>query len=177
MPTIHNFAGLKLGGHDRPYGFKASFNRTFRVDDNPANWWVTEYQFGVDQGPVVLMIENYRTGRIWDITRRCPYIVAGLRRAGFPAAGCSAAATGDSPSSFPPPEFRRTTARGQERGANGLGGGHRVIRCHSLSNGPRHATWAVDQHRNVQGIVRRTQQEPQRDVCQFDRGYLYGKHS
>ena len=27
MPTIHNFAGLKLGGHDRPYGFKASFNR------------------------------------------------------------------------------------------------------------------------------------------------------
>jgi hypothetical protein len=29
------------------------------------------------------MIENYRTGMIWDITRRCPYFVAGLRRAGF----------------------------------------------------------------------------------------------
>jgi hypothetical protein len=29
------------------------------------------------------MIENYRTGLIWDIMRRCPYVVAGLRRAGF----------------------------------------------------------------------------------------------
>ena len=29
------------------------------------------------------MIENYRTGQIWDITRRCPCFVGGLRRAGF----------------------------------------------------------------------------------------------
>ena len=47
------------------------------------SWWVTPYQFGIDQGPVALMIENYRTGLIWDLTRRCPYFVAGLRRAGF----------------------------------------------------------------------------------------------
>jgi hypothetical protein len=32
---------------------------------------------------VVLMIENYRSGLIWDIMRRCPYISAGLRRASF----------------------------------------------------------------------------------------------
>jgi hypothetical protein len=32
---------------------------------------------------VALMIENYRSGLIWDITRRSPYIVTGLRRAGF----------------------------------------------------------------------------------------------
>jgi len=32
---------------------------------------------------VVLMIENYRSGLVWDIMRRCPYLVAGLRRAGF----------------------------------------------------------------------------------------------
>ena len=83
IPTIHRFADLKLGGHDRPYGFQASFNRTFRIDNSPTGWWVTEYQFGIDQGPVVLMIENYRTGLIWDITRRCPCIVTGLRRAGF----------------------------------------------------------------------------------------------
>jgi hypothetical protein len=83
IPTARHLAGLNLGGRDRPYGFKASFNRTFRVDDSPTGWWVTPYQFGIDQGPVVLMIENYRTGLIWDIARRCPYIVAGLRRAGF----------------------------------------------------------------------------------------------
>ena len=83
IPTIRHLAGLKCGGQERPYGFKASFNQTFRVDDSPTGWWVTPYQFGIDQGPVVLMIENYRTGLIWDITRRCPYFVAGLRRAGF----------------------------------------------------------------------------------------------
>jgi hypothetical protein len=83
IPTVRHLAGLEVGGRDRPYGFKASFNRTFRVDDSPTGWWVSPYQFGIDQGPVVLMIENYRTGLVWDITRRCPYIVAGLRRAGF----------------------------------------------------------------------------------------------
>jgi hypothetical protein len=29
------------------------------------------------------MIENYRTALIWNITRRCPYVTTGLRRAGF----------------------------------------------------------------------------------------------
>ena len=41
------------------------------------------HHFGIDQGPVVLMIENYRSGLIWDIMRRCPAVIAGLRRAGF----------------------------------------------------------------------------------------------
>ena len=82
-PTARNLAGMKLGGQDRPYGFRCSFNQTFRVEDSPTGWWVTPYQFGIDQGPVVLMIENYRTELIWNIMRRCPYIVAGLRRAGF----------------------------------------------------------------------------------------------
>ena len=83
IPTVRHFAGLNLGGMTAPYGFKPSFNQTFRVDDSPTGWWVTPYHFGIDQGPVVLMIENYRTGLIWDIMRRCPYVVAGLRRAGF----------------------------------------------------------------------------------------------
>jgi hypothetical protein len=32
---------------------------------------------------VALMIENHRTGLLWNIMRRCPTVVAGLRRAGF----------------------------------------------------------------------------------------------
>lgn len=83
LPTIRQFAWMNLGGMDRPYGFKASFNQSFKIENSPTGWWVTPYEFGVDQGPVVLMIENYRTGLIWDIMRRCPYIVDGLRRAGF----------------------------------------------------------------------------------------------
>ncbi len=72
IPTVRHLASLKLGGQDRPYGFKASFNQTFRVDDSPTGWWVTPYQFGIDQGPVVLMIENYRTGLIWDYHASLP---------------------------------------------------------------------------------------------------------
>jgi hypothetical protein len=82
IPTVRHFARLKLG-MTKPYGFKPSFNQTFAVEDSPTGWWVTPYHFGIDQGPVALMIENYRTGLIWDVMRRCPPVVAGLRRAGF----------------------------------------------------------------------------------------------
>jgi hypothetical protein len=82
IPTLRHLARLNLG-MTRPYGFKPSFNQTFAVADSPTGWWVTPYHFGVDQGPVVLAVENYRTGLIWDVMRRCPYVVAGLRRAGF----------------------------------------------------------------------------------------------
>ena len=83
VPTVCHLAGLKLGGQDRRYGFKPSFNQTFGVDDSPTGWWVTPYYFGIDQGPVALMIENYRSGLVWGVMRRCPYFVTGLRRAGF----------------------------------------------------------------------------------------------
>jgi hypothetical protein len=82
IPTVRHFARLNLG-MTAPYGFKPSFNQTFAVEDSPTGWWVTPYHFGIDQGPVVLMIENYHNGLIWDIMRRCPPAVAGLRRAGF----------------------------------------------------------------------------------------------
>jgi hypothetical protein len=38
---------------------------------------------GINQGPVVLMIENHRSGFLWRLMRDCPAIVTGLRRAGF----------------------------------------------------------------------------------------------
>jgi len=62
------------------YGFKCSYNPTFKSRGKP---WVSKGYFGLDQGPIVMMIENYRTGLIWRLMRRCPYIVEGLRRAGF----------------------------------------------------------------------------------------------
>jgi hypothetical protein len=46
-----------------------------------AGWRALDY--GLDQGPVVLMIENYRSGLVWQLMRECPSIVTGLRRAGF----------------------------------------------------------------------------------------------
>ena len=82
IPTVRHFARMDLGMTGK-YGFKPSFNQSFAVPDSPTGWWVTPYHFGIDQGPVVLMIENYRTGLLWNIMRRCPAVVAGLRRAGF----------------------------------------------------------------------------------------------
>jgi hypothetical protein len=82
IPTLRHFSAMDLGMTAK-YGFKPSFNESFTVDDSPTGWWVTPYHFGIDQGPVVLMIENYRTGLLWEIMRRSPPIVSGLRRAGF----------------------------------------------------------------------------------------------
>lgn len=57
------------------YGFWDAFN--------PEREWVASWWLGIDQGPILIMIENYRTGLIWDLMKRNPYIVAGLRSAGF----------------------------------------------------------------------------------------------
>ena len=45
--------------------------------------WTSPYHFGMNLGPVVLMCENYRSGLLWRLMRACPYVVTGLRRAGF----------------------------------------------------------------------------------------------
>ena len=37
----------------------------------------------IDEGPIVVMIENYRSDLLWRLMRSSPYIIAGLRRAGF----------------------------------------------------------------------------------------------
>ena len=81
LPTMRYFDHLHLR-ENMPYGFKASFNPTWRIKGN-ANGWQSPWHYGLNQGPVVLMIENYRTGLIWKLMRRCPYIADGLRRAGF----------------------------------------------------------------------------------------------
>jgi hypothetical protein len=64
------------------YGFKCSFNPTFASSKNKQGW-ISKGYYGLDQGPIVLMIENYRSGQLWRLMRQCDYIVMGLRRAGF----------------------------------------------------------------------------------------------
>jgi hypothetical protein len=66
-----------------PYGFKATFNATHPDRSNNPFGWVSPWQYGLHQGPITLMVENYRSGLLWRLTRNCPYIVSGLRRAGF----------------------------------------------------------------------------------------------
>ncbi len=45
--------------------------------------WISEGKFGLDQGVTVLMIENFRSGLLWRLTRSIPSVRAGLKRAGF----------------------------------------------------------------------------------------------
>jgi hypothetical protein len=45
-------------------------------------WFDSDY-LGIDQGPIIAMVENYRTELIWKTMRTNKYIVAGLKKAGF----------------------------------------------------------------------------------------------
>nr|NQU93109.1 Tat pathway signal protein [Bacteroidota bacterium] len=65
------------------YGFKDAFNPTF-IDNgkNKNGWFDTDY-LGLDQGPILIMLENHRTGLVWEIMKKNPYIISGLKKAGF----------------------------------------------------------------------------------------------
>ena len=82
LPTLQNYERMHLVAA-RDYGYKASFNPTFPVRPEHEYGWVSPYNFGLNQGPIVLMIENHRSGMLWSLMRECPYLVTGLRRAGF----------------------------------------------------------------------------------------------
>jgi hypothetical protein len=79
--------GMYLYGE---YGFRDSFNLTLagvasapRGRIVPGIGWFNDDYLGIDQGPIVLMIENHRTELVWDVMKESPYIVRGLCRAGF----------------------------------------------------------------------------------------------
>ncbi len=65
------------------YGFKCSFNPTFPGGETSDGGWISQGYYGLDQGPIVLMIENYCSGLPWRLMRGCAPLVHGLRRAGF----------------------------------------------------------------------------------------------
>jgi hypothetical protein len=82
LPTIdYCIYELKLKEGNR-YGFKATFNQTYKGESNPSGW-ISPWHYGINIGPIILMTENYRTGLLWSLMRSCPYIISGLRRAGF----------------------------------------------------------------------------------------------
>jgi len=73
------------------YGFVDAFNPSFTFEDRPLRTgkvvpgigWIDTLYLGIDQGPIVAMIENYRSELIWKVMRKNPYIREGLQRAGF----------------------------------------------------------------------------------------------
>lgn len=75
LPTIKSMNikyGKKLWGK---YGYYDAFNPT-------ANW-VDDDFLGIDEGPMLMMIENFRTGLIWNYEMKDPIIQKGLNKLGF----------------------------------------------------------------------------------------------
>lgn len=69
LPLMHGMSARHLD-------FEATHNPSF---DN----WECPIRLGINQGPIVAMIENYRSGLLWDLLRDCDVMQRGLRRAGF----------------------------------------------------------------------------------------------
>lgn len=63
------------------YGFVDAFNPTFDLSTHSG--WVDTDRLSIDQGPIIMMIENYRTGFIWKVISQDKLIQNGLRRIGF----------------------------------------------------------------------------------------------
>jgi len=67
----------------RRYGFADAFNPTFVTSSTSPKGWVAVDYLGIDQGPIEIMIENLRSELVWNVMKKNPYVVRGLRRAGF----------------------------------------------------------------------------------------------
>ena len=75
IPALHNMYDTYGGQIWGEYGFKDAFNLTV--------FWVGSDYLGIDQGPIIMMIENYLNGSVWDRFMENPDVLEGLRQAGF----------------------------------------------------------------------------------------------
>lgn len=57
------------------FGFYDAFSES-------SNWYLPRY-LAIDQGPIVVMMENYRSGLLWNLFMSCPEIKEGLKKLGF----------------------------------------------------------------------------------------------
>ncbi|WP_428330505.1 glucoamylase family protein [Mucilaginibacter sp.] len=57
------------------YGFYDSFNLT--------DTWFANSTLAIDQGPIIVMIENYRSGLLWNLFMSCPEVKTGMKSLGF----------------------------------------------------------------------------------------------
>ena len=80
-PFVRRYPEIVAGGP-----IASGFNPT--LPGNGPSGWVSSGYFGLDQGIIVLMIENYRSRLIWSLMRRCPYLSMACAAPDFPAVGC-----------------------------------------------------------------------------------------
>ncbi|MBC8034451.1 MAG: beta-glucosidase [Chitinophagaceae bacterium] len=72
MKYFYNNLGDKIWSE---YGFTDAYNET-------QNWYARSH-LAIDQGPIVVMMENYRSGLLWKLFMSCPEVENGLKKLGF----------------------------------------------------------------------------------------------
>src|SRR5208283_772247 len=72
LRTFYGRLGDRLWGR---FGFADAFQES--------SGWVSGAYIAIDQGPIVAMIENYRSGLLWNLFMKDPDVATGLRRLGF----------------------------------------------------------------------------------------------
>jgi len=80
LDAIQHFEKMDFRDPDA-YGYETTVNMSFLR--NQGKYWVSRRHIGINQGPVILMIENHLTGLIWELMRDCEPLIRGLKRAGF----------------------------------------------------------------------------------------------
>ena len=80
LPTLRHIVRMMAAHADYLPG--NSFNPTWHDHGNPLGW-VSPWRFALNSGPVVLMVENYRSGLLWKLMKRSDGLRRGLGRAGF----------------------------------------------------------------------------------------------
>jgi hypothetical protein len=75
MRALRHFYGVLGDRVWSEYGFVDAFSET-------RDWYATSH-LAINQGPIIVMIENYRTGLLWRLFMSCPEVQGGLRRLGF----------------------------------------------------------------------------------------------
>ncbi|MBC8043418.1 MAG: Tat pathway signal protein [Rhizobacter sp.] len=82
IPALRGFEAKYGEKFFKRYGFLDAINPSYAATDTGSGWIDVDY-LGIDQGPIVLMLENYRSEFVWKLMQRNPYIRRGLMRAGF----------------------------------------------------------------------------------------------
>lgn len=75
MAALRHFYGTLGDRLWTEYGFRDSFSE--------GRGWFADSHLAIDQGPIVVMIENHRSGLLWKLFMSCPEVQAGLKKLGF----------------------------------------------------------------------------------------------
>ena len=75
MAALRHFDAYADGALWGPHGFHDAFS----ASEN----WIAPSHLAIDQGPIVVMIENFRSGLLWRLFMSAPEVRTGLARLGF----------------------------------------------------------------------------------------------